>query len=59
MKDVKSKEYIPNKPLVKRSVSKKNHPRVLSQKPSHPNLGESNKSLNLFDNIQNYLENPH
>ena len=33
--------------------------KVLSQRPSQKNLNESNKSQNLFDCIQNYLENPH
>lgn len=33
--------------------------RVLSQRSSHKNLSEAAKNDNLFDCIQNYLENPH
>ena len=47
-----------NKPPIAKSSSKKHHSRALSQKPSQKDLGSVNKSVNLFDNIQNYLENP-
>ena len=45
--------------VIRRSKSKANGNRILSHKSSAKNLQQVNKSVNLFDGIQNYLENPH
>ena len=45
-----------NKKEENRSVSKKNYPRASSHKPVDKTVTETSK--NLFDGIQNLLENP-
>lgn len=57
LKEIKSKDYVSSK-AKQPSSSKKGQIRALSQKSSKKDLHEINKSVNLFDGIQNYLENP-
>ena len=57
LREIKPKDYVSAKQNLKKQTfsTKKVYPRVPSQKSLKPDSNKPNKSINLFDGIQNYL----